>query len=255
MTETIAVALHGACGRMGIAVENEIKAAPDMTLVFRSDQMLTADPGPPRCGPDLSALNSGDVAGIIDFSLPDGAQAALEAAQRIGSAFVSGTTGLSDTARAALQDASKSIPVCWAPNFSTGVPILVKALGEAAGRLPDGWQTEIVDIHHSAKRDAPSGTAIRLAETWQRIKGGTLQHGREGIIGPRDQEEIGIHALRAGNVTGEHTVLLAGTGERIELVHRVQDRSAFASGSLEALRRILRQGPGLYEWEDLLCGG
>jgi 4-hydroxy-tetrahydrodipicolinate reductase len=153
-----------------------------------------------------------------------------------------------------MEEASTEIPICWAPNFSTGVPILVHALRETAGRLPETWQIEIVEAHHTAKRDAPSGTALRLGETWRDARGGRFVHGREGLAGPRAPEEIGLHAVRLGTVVGEHRILLGGVGETIELTHRVQDRAAFASGAVEALRRLLDRQPGLYEWDGLLCG-
>ena len=254
MSLEIGVAVHGACGRMGEAVERALASAPDCSLVYRSDPLLQPDSGPPRSAIDLSGLVPGEVAGIIDFSLPEATGLAIDAARRLRCALVSGTTGLDQSTREAMREASREIPICWAPNFSTGVPILVHALRETAARLPAPWQIEIVEAHHKAKRDAPSGTALRLAETWREVQGGRFVHGREGKVGPREHEEIGLHAVRLGDVIGEHRVLLGGVGETVELTHRVQDRAAFASGSVEALRRLLDRQPGLYEWDDLLCG-
>jgi len=245
------IALAGACGRMGSAVERAVAAAPDLAIAFRADPKLAVAPG---CGPDLSSLGVGSVSGIVDFTSGPGAAEAAEQAMRIGCVLVSGSTGIDDRARAALEKAARSVAVCWSPNFSVGIPLLTRALREAARRLPAGWQIEITEIHHGGKRDAPSGTALRLAETWKGERGGRLVHGRQGITGPRGADEIGLHALRVGDVVGEHRVLLGSAGETIEAVHRAQDRTAFASGCIEALRRLLRQGPGWYEWESLLCG-
>ncbi len=248
------VALMGACGRMGSAVTQALSRSADLTLVFRADRSLSAAPGPPRSAPDLSSLAREEASGIIDFSSVAGMIEAAAAARRTGCALVSGTTGVDDMARHALRDASRDVPVCWSPNFSVGVAVLLRALADAAKGLPAGWQLEIAETHHAGKRDAPSGTALRLAEAWRRERGGRFVCGREGNVGPRDPEEVGIHALRIGDVVGEHRVLFGGEGEILEYVHRVQDRAAFAAGCVEALRRLLRQGPGFYEWSELLCG-
>lgn len=245
------IALVGACGRMGQAVARAITDDPDFSIGYRIDRSLTAGPSE---GPDLAIVGKGTVAAIVDFTSSAGARQAAEHAERIGCALVSGSTGLDEPARAALERAARSVPVCWAANYSIGIPLLMRALREAATRLPGGWQIEITEVHHSGKRDAPSGTALRLAETWKETRGGRFVHGREGLTGPREPDEIGLHALRIGDVIGEHRILVGGAGETIEAIHRVQDRTAFASGCLEALRRLLRQGPGWYGWEDLLCG-
>jgi 4-hydroxy-tetrahydrodipicolinate reductase len=218
---------------MGLLVEKALSQAADFELSVRADPALKESPGPPRSTRSLSSLQPGEVAGVIDFS---------------------STTGLTESDRATLGKASREIRVCWAPNFSVGVPLLVRALRAVSEMLPQGWGLEIVDIHHDRKRDAPSGTALQLAETWRTKRGGRLIHGREGMIGPRESGEIGLHALRLGDVVGEHRILLGGPGETLEAVHRVGDRGAFVNGSVEALRRLLRRGPGLYEWEDLLSG-
>jgi 4-hydroxy-tetrahydrodipicolinate reductase len=254
VTDRLPVALVGACGRMGRATELQLSAAPDFSLAVRIDPSLPADPGPPRSAPNLDAIDQGEIGGIIDFSAAAGTVAAARAALRIECPLVSGTTAVDDAGREALRAAAEQVPVCWAPNFSMGIPLLLAALREAAVRLPGGWHLEIAETHHVGKRDAPSGTALRLAETWREVRGGRLVHGRQGIVGPRGADEIGIHALRAGDVVGEHRVLLAGSGEVLEYVHRMQDRAAFAAGSIEALRRLVRKGPGRYEWSELLCG-
>jgi len=239
---------------MGQAVEAMLARCDDLILVFRADRALKETSGPPRSGPDLISLAPGQVEGIIDFSQPEGTVAASVAASRLGCPLVSGTTGLDDDAFAALRRAAQDVPVCWSPNFSVGIPFLDGALRELARRLPRGWQIEIAETHHAGKRDAPSGTALRLAQTWRDERGGEIRYGRHGPSGPRGAAEVGIHALRLGDVVGEHRVLLGCSGETLEVVHRVQDRTAFASGSVEALRSLLRKGPGWYEWNDLARG-
>jgi 4-hydroxy-tetrahydrodipicolinate reductase len=237
---------------MGRAVEAALRAADDLDCAVLVDPELEASPGPPPSVPNLDSYGVGTLSGIIDFSSPEGHREALAAATRIGCPFVSGTTGLDDSDRSAMQEAGERIPVCWAPNFSIGVSVLDQALRRVAAMLPESWQIEIVDIHHAQKKDAPSGTALRFAETWRKGRGGATVYGRHGMIGARNPEEIGVHALRIGEVVGEHRILLGGPGETLEAVHRVGSRAAFAGGSCEALRRLLRKGPGWYEWEDLL---
>lgn len=239
---------------MGRTVEALLARCDDLILVFRADRALHASSGPPRTGPDLTPLRSGEIQGIIDFSQPEGAVAASIAATRLGCPLVSGTTGLDDDAFAALRRAARDVPVCWSPNFSVGIPFLEGALRELARHLPQEWQIEIVETHHAGKRDAPSGTALRLAQTWRDERGGELRFGRHGPSGPRTAAEVGVHALRLGDVVGEHRILLGRCGETLEVVHRAQDRTAFASGSVEALRGLLRKGPGWYEWNDLARG-
>ncbi len=247
------VALVGACGRMGRMVEEQLGRADDFILHCRVDRSLSLEAGPPRSAPALDAIQLGEIEGIIDFSAASGAALAAKGAARLGCALVSGTTAMDAAGFEALDAAARIVPVCWSPNFSMGIPLLAAALHDAARRLPREWQLEIAEVHHAAKRDAPSGTALRLAEIWREARGGRLVHGRQGDAGPRDSEEIGVHALRLGDVVGEHRVLLGGRGETLEFIHRMQDRTAFAMGSIEALRRLLRQGPGRYEWSDLLC--
>lgn len=252
MSRPIAVALVGACGRMGAEVARVVSASGDCRLAYRVDPALERSSEPVRGGPDLSDLAPGSIDGIIDFSSPSGAVQAAEDAARIGCALVSGTTGLDSTGLDRLRAVAARVPVCWSPNFSLGIPLLAAAIREAARRLPRDWQIEIAEIHHAAKKDAPSGTALRLAEVWRGERGGRFVHGREGVAGPREEGEIGLHAIRLGAIVGEHRVLLGAAGEAIEVVHRMQDRSAFAAGSVEALRRLLREGPGWHEWESLL---
>lgn len=240
---------------MGKEVAAAIGRSTDCRLLYAADPSFNPGSTPILFGPDLNSLEPGSVDGIIDFSSPGGAAHAAEAAVRLRCALATGTTGLDLEAMGKLKEAARSVPVCWSPNFSLGIPLLAAALREAARTLPGEWQIEIAEVHHAQKKDAPSGTALRLAEVWRGERGGRLVHGREGSIGPRSGNEIGLHALRLGGVVGEHRVLLGAGGETIEVVHRMQDRSAFAAGSIEALRRLVREGPGWHEWEALLLRG
>jgi 4-hydroxy-tetrahydrodipicolinate reductase len=242
---------------MGRAIDARLSADPDFELGFRADRAFDAGSSPAGVaqGADLSGLVHGQVVAIIDFSSPDGLQDAARAASRLCIPLVSGTTGMNDITREALLLTARTAPVCWAPNFSIGIPLLAGMVRDLARATPASWQAEIAETHHAAKRDAPSGTALRLAEAWKSVRGGRFVHGREGMTGPRKPEEIGIHAIRIGDVVGEHRVLIGGVGETLEIVHRMQDRTAFAAGCLEALRRLMRRGPGWYEWEDLLSSG
>ncbi len=255
MSRSLRIALLGACGRMGREVERKITGAVDLRLAYRADPSLSREGGAVPCGPDLAEIAPGSIDGIIDFSTPEGTRHAAEQAGRLGCALVSGTTGLPSECVERLRHVSQQVPVCWSPNFSLGVPLLAAALRVAARMLPADWQIEIEEIHHAGKKDAPSGTALRLAQTWRDERGGRLVHGREGMTGPRADDEIGVHSLRLAGVVGEHRILLGSGGEILEATHRMQDRSGFAGGSIEALRRLSGEGPGWYEWETLLLRG
>jgi len=237
---------------MGRAVEAAAAVALDLKVVYRSDRAFEAAEAPSRQGSSLASLQEGEIDGIIDFSSREGTLDAAAAARRLKACLVSGTTGLDAESLATLREASLATAVCWAPNFSIGIPLLIRTVRDLARALPAGWQVEIAETHHAGKRDAPSGTALRIAEAWRERRPGRLVHGRQGTPGPREGDEIGLHAIRLGDVVGEHRVILGGSGEMIEITHRVQDRAAFAVGCLEAMRRLVGRGPGWYEWEDLL---
>jgi 4-hydroxy-tetrahydrodipicolinate reductase len=180
---------------------------------------------------------------------------AKSAAER-GKALVIGTTGHTDEERAAIAAAAERIPIVFAPNFSVGVNLLFHLTRIAAETLGENYDQEIVEMHHRLKIDAPSGTARRLGEILAETAGGTydelLQHGRHGDLGPRPRRVIGMHALRGGDVVGDHTVVFAGDGERLELTHRASSRDTFASGALRAAQWIPTQKPGLYSMQDVL---
>ena len=231
----IRVAVFGARGRMGNLVCEAVEASDDLVLAARCNR-----PGPHELG-------SADV--VVDFSLPAGTAALLPL---LGSrALVTGTTGLSDELQAAVEAQATRGVVVQAGNFSTGVNVLLGLLGTAAAALPD-YDVEIVEMHHRNKVDAPSGTAMALAGAVQHARGGELVHGREGHTGVRERGPIGMHALRGGDVAGEHLVYLAGPGERLQLGHLATGRHVFVEGALRAARWAHGRAPGLYGMPDVL---
>ena len=231
-TPPLRIGVHGATGRMGTLVRAGVEAAPDLALVWACGRGGLAG---------LGAAERADV--IIDFSTPDGLQLLLEVASEEGIPVVSGTTG-------GEIPMVTEIAFLHAANFSIGVAVLARLVAEAARVLP-GFDAEIIEIHHSAKRDAPSGTALRLAAALQggRDGAGDFVNGRGGLRAPGS---IGVHAVRAGDVIGEHTVLLAGAGERLELRHIASQRSVFASGAIAAARWLRGRPPGRYSIEDVI---
>jgi 4-hydroxy-tetrahydrodipicolinate reductase len=260
MTAPRRVLVVGACGRMGESVRAALAGEPSLRLAAALES-----PGHPRLGAELApgvrlesdakaALTGCDVA--IDFSQPAACLAVLRAAAEAGVAFVTGTTGLSEDERAELEHAARRIAVLHAPNFSVSVNLLVWLVAEAARRLGPGYDAEILELHHAAKRDAPSGTALRLAETIARARGhaleGHLVLERAGETGPRPPGAIGVQALRAGDSAGDHLVLFAGEGERLELAHRSQTRVHFARGAVRAAAWLAGRPAGLYRIEQML---
>jgi 4-hydroxy-tetrahydrodipicolinate reductase len=166
---------------------------------------------------------------------------------------VSGTTNLDGAGKQALDKAAEAVPVVWAPNMSVGVQVLAELVHLAIKRLGEGYDVEIVEIHHRRKVDAPSGTAKRLVDAARAARGdGKAVHGREGEVGARTDEEIGVFGLRGGDVVGDHTVYLLGLGERLELTHRASSRELFAHGALKAARFVVGKKPGLYTIGDVL---
>lgn len=265
MSDEVRVALFGAGGRMGQAllraaaqpVGVTIVAAlvrPGSSLVDLPLRQLLGE----ACG-DLEFRAALDPAlpldVLVDFSGPAAFDAALALALERRIAFISGTTGLSVVQLAALQRAAATIPVLWASNFSLGVALLQRFARIAAGVLPD-WDCEIVEMHHRRKVDAPSGTALSLGEAVAQGRGGALAalavDGRSGTSGPRPAGQIGFHALRGGDVVGEHTLVFASDDERIELTHRAANRDLFARGALRAACRLASAAPGVYGMDDVL---
>lgn len=254
------VALIGANGRMGRILCALLEEAPVFELVLEAERNLVpagqeerAEGEPPT---RLEELAPGDLDAVIEFTTARAVPAIGHEVERLRVAWLSGTTGLDVEGRAALERAAKLAPVLSAPNFSIGVAVLKSLLERAAQLLSPGWELEIVERHHAAKVDAPSGTALALAERWSALRGGEnaeQKHGRSGRVGPRVAGEIGIHAVRLPEGIGEHRLLLGGRGEEIELLHRATDRSAFAHGAIEALRWLVGQPPHLYTLDDWLA--
>ncbi len=255
------LAIVGASGRMGRAIvalaaadDVEIVCAVGTTDVGRDVGELAGIGPIGVCVVDsLAAVERSAADVVVDFSAPSATLALAPVAAAAGSAVVSGTTGLGDEALAALGRASKRVAVLWEPNMSLGVHMLGRLLAQAVAGLSE-WDVEIVETHHRAKVDAPSGTALRLAEIVRAARPTTARmvHGRQGRPGPRAADEIGMHALRGGDVVGDHVVHLMGGAERVELAHRATSRNVFAHGALRAAHWIARRSPGLYTLDDVL---
>jgi 4-hydroxy-tetrahydrodipicolinate reductase len=254
------VLVVGALGRMGTLVRAAVARAPDLSVAAALERK-----GHPLIGKEIeegvvltdditSALAGCDVA--IDFSIPASTLKNLRASAAAGVAYVTGTTGFSATEKQEIEALARRIPVVVAANFSVAVNVLGWLAREAARLLGEGYDAELFEIHHTAKRDAPSGTALMLAE---RVAEGRDQRldervilARSGDIGPRPEGAIAIQTLRGGDNPGEHTLYFAGRGERIELVHRSTTRDHFAAGAVRAAQWLLGRPPGLYPIGDVL---
>lgn len=200
------------------------------------------------------ALPKGDV--VIDFSFHDATLGIAERCAKLGKALVIGTTGHDETAKKAILAHTVSVPMVWASNYSTGVNTLFWLTRKAAEILGPNFDLEVVEMHHRLKKDAPSGTAETLGEILAGVRKAQLKevarHGRRGIVGERTSSEIGMHAIRGGDVVGDHTVIFAANGERLELTHKAASRDTFANGALRAALWVVRQKPGLYSMQDVL---
>ena len=206
-------------------------------------------------GDDLAAaLPSCDA--VIDFTHADSTVSVAEACAAAGKILVIGTTGHNDADRARISELSKKIPVVFAPNFSVGVNTLFWLVRKATEILGPDFDLEVVEMHHRLKKDSPSGTARRLAEILAEVReldyDKNVMHGREGMVGERQKTEIGMHAVRGGDVVGDHTVIYANVGERVELTHKASSRDTFAKGALRAARWAQGQKPRLYDMQDVL---
>ncbi len=238
------ILINGSRGRMGQALLAGAAQMPDLNVVGAVD-----------VGDDFAAaLAPAEV--VIDFTLhhvtPDVATACAAA----GRALVIGTTGHSEAEKAVIRQAATTIPVVWASNYSTGVNTLFWLTRRAAEILGPGFDLEVVEMHHRHKKDAPSGTATTLLEILADVRqvqlATQLRHGRQGITGERTPDEIGIHALRGGDVVGDHTVIFAADGERLELTHKASSRDTFARGALRAAGWVKGRPPGIYSMQDVL---
>ena len=261
MSRPVRVAVLGASGRMGRMVVKEALESPDFQLVGAvASRSAGIDAGTLAGLAPAGILCAGLAPGVfedadvvVDFSLPEALDAALPFLG--GSALVTGTTGLPERVIAALEACASRTPILEAANFSTGVTLLAHLVTQAAAALPD-YDVEIVEIHHRLKQDAPSGTALALGEAAAAGRGVALadlaRHGRAGRTGVRPSGEIGFHAVRGGDVVGEHTVWLAGPGERVMLGHIASSRATFAQGALRAAKWLAGRSPGRYTMKSVL---
>ncbi|HEY1791676.1 MAG TPA: 4-hydroxy-tetrahydrodipicolinate reductase [Opitutaceae bacterium] len=236
------IILNGARGRMGQAVAAATPAL-DAVIAAAVDQ-----------GDDLAAaVKLGDV--VVDFSSAAATREVIAAAAGARKPLVIGTTGHSAQEKQDLLLLAAKVPCVWAGNFSVGVNLLFALTRRAVRALGDDYDAEVLEMHHRKKVDAPSGTAARLLEIIleeRNLGRSALRHGRQGITGARKDGEVGIHSLRGGDVIGDHTVMFAGAGERLELTHRASDRAVFAHGAVRAARWIVDRTPGVYDMQDVL---
>lgn len=261
------IIVSGAAGRMGTRVITLANANEEIKVVgaleHKDHPMVGSDIGEfagiGNIGvPIVSRLN--DVKGkadvIIDFSEPGTAVEVTKAAAEKGIAMVIGTTGLSFEQTASIKSNTDKIPCVLAPNMSVGINLLFKVLRDIAEVLGDDYDVEVIEAHHRLKKDAPSGTAIRLAQVIAETLGRDLEkdavYTRKGIIGERKKKEIGMQTIRAGDIVGEHTVLFGGIGERIEITHKASSRDTFASGAVKAALWVAGKDPGFYDMQDVL---
>lgn len=266
-SKPIACAVIGAMGRMGQLICKIISASESFVLAGATEspgstflgKSLRETTGLPEDGVRLVAAPEDisrpfDV--VIDFTFPEVSLHTARFAHRAGKPAVIGTTGFSAEQRETIAGLSAEFPCVCAPNMSIGVNTLFKAVRDVALTLREGFDVEIMEIHHRYKKDAPSGTALQLARIIADAYGRDLEqtgvYQRKGFTGERKSDEIGIQALRAGDVVGEHLVLFGGRGERLELVHRAQSRDCFAQGALYAARWVMDKPNGLYDMQDVL---
>jgi len=239
---SLQILLNGARGRMGLAIAG---LASGMNANIRA----ATDAG------DNPALQLDGCDVIIDFSSHHATRSLLELAVARQKPIVIGTTGHNAADKAALLQLAARVPCVWAGNFSVGVNLLFALTRRATAVLGADYDTEVVEMHHRFKKDAPSGTAARLLEIIleeRALDSSALRHGRSGITGERQPTEVGVHALRGGDVIGDHTVIYAGLGERIELTHKASDRAVFARGAIRAAHWLVGQKPGVYDMQDVL---
>ena len=208
-----------------------------------------------QVGADLAAVTA-DFDVLIDFTRPEPTLANLEICRQAGRRMVIGTTGFSDEQKAQIKAAAKDVGVVFAPNMSVGVNVCLKLLDMAARVLGDDFDVEVIEAHHRHKVDAPSGTALRMGEVVAAALGRDLKscavYGREGHTGERDRKTIGFETIRAGDIVGDHTVLFAGSGERIEITHKASSRMTFANGAIRAAGWLMEQDNGLFDMQDVL---
>jgi 4-hydroxy-tetrahydrodipicolinate reductase len=260
------IAVAGATGRMGHMLIEAIRAADDCRLTGAVDQasspaigndaaaFLGHASGVPVTADLAAGLADADV--LIDFTRPEGTLAHLKACRALGVNLVIGTTGFSEAQKQQIAEAARDIAIVMAPNMSVGVNVTLKLLEMAAKALATGYDIEVIEAHHRHKVDAPSGTALKMGEVIAGALGRDLKqcavYAREGVTGERDPSTIGFASIRGGDIVGDHTVLFAGTGERIEITHKSASRATYAQGSLRAVRFLSGRKTGLYDMFDVL---
>ena len=266
MSAPIRMAIAGSSGRMGRMLIEAVEAADDCVLAGALDVA-----GSPALGTDATAwlgresgvkvtadlrtaLANAQV--LIDFTRPEGTMAHLAVCRELGVRAVIGTTGFNEAQKAEIAEHGRHIGIVMAPNMSVGVNVVLKLLDMAARALSEGYDIEIIEAHHRHKIDAPSGTALKMGEVVAAALGRDLKecavYGREGVTGERDPSTIGFATVRGGDIVGDHTVLFAGTGERIEITHKSASRVTYAQGSLRAARFLADKPQGLFGMEDVL---
>jgi 4-hydroxy-tetrahydrodipicolinate reductase len=263
----IEVIIAGAAGRMGKRLVRAAAASDEVVVgaaFERQDHPLVGEDVGLAAGigalsvPISASLHDAAFNGkvLIDFTIPEASMENLKEAAEKGLAAVVGTTGFSSEMIEDIRKLSQRLRCVMSPNMSVGMNIMFKVAGELAAALGHGYDLEIVETHHRLKKDAPSGTAMRLAEVLAEATGRNIEeagvYARKGIIGARSDKEIGVQSLRGGDVTGEHTVLFLGNGERLELTHRAHNRDNFAHGALRAAVWVVDKPAGLYDMQDVL---
>jgi 4-hydroxy-tetrahydrodipicolinate reductase len=238
------IIITGAKGRMGQALISCAAKIPELQVTAQIDQ-----------GDDLNAVIEKCDA-VIDFSFHNSTAGFAEICGAHRKALVIGTTGHSEADKSKIVNRKSEIPIVWSSNYSTGVNTLFWLTRKAAEILGPAFDLEVVEMHHRLKKDAPSGTAKSLAEILAAVRKEQLdqvaRHGRVGIVGERTSSEIGMHSIRGGDVVGDHTVIFANTGERLELTHKASSRDTFANGALRAALWVVKQKPGIYDMQDVL---
>lgn len=240
----ISIIVNGSKGRMGQTLIACAAGRSELKVVGQVD-----------LGDDLrTVIDQGNV--VVDFSFHDATASVAALCAERRKALVIGTTGHANAEASQISNFKSQIPIVWASNYSTGVNALFWLTRKAAEILGPGFDLEVVEMHHRLKKDAPSGTAATLSEILADVRGQqlrqVLRHGRHGIVGERTAAEIGMHSLRGGDVVGDHTVIFAANGERLELTHKASSRETFANGALRAAQWIVNQEPGLYDMQDVL---
>jgi 4-hydroxy-tetrahydrodipicolinate reductase len=261
-TNMLNIIVTGAAGRMGrsnIKVISEDKNCKlTGAIEVEGSPFIGKDSGEiAGIGKNYIIISSGESIDncdvIMDFTAPSTVKKHVDIALRHNIALVIGSTGVNEGDMALIKDAGKKIPVIWAPNFSVGINLIAKLTRLAAETLNEGFDAEIVEVHHRMKKDSPSGTAVKLLNVLKEVyKTGDVVYGREGLVGERPDKQIGVFAIRGGDVVGDHTVSFFGIGERVEITHKASSRETLSRGALRAAKYIVKKGAGFYTMEDVL---